>query len=388
MHKWNLRIKAPSGPSAVFLSILLGGLVLSLLASCSMLLFSAESGAPLPQAAENLSTFDLLYLRAYLRLQYDLLRSPSVSTDGVFEVYSGETAAEICGRLQAESWVPDAALVCKYLQYTGGDRSIGSGLFLIRAGQSPMEIADSLANAESKIRVFTVFPGWRMEEIAEALEGSGISISSAEWMLAALGHPNSGGGLGSLYAEIPSWAGLEGFLFPAEYRVAPGETADHLAERMALQFLQAMPDDWTAAVHSRGLTVYQAVTMASIIQREAILEEEMPLIASVLYNRLARNMLLQIDSSVQYAVGYQEDRGGWWANPLHDVDLGINSPFNTYRYEGLPPAPICNPGSAALQAVAHPAVSTYLYFRAACDDSGRHNFAETYIQHLANACGG
>jgi UPF0755 protein len=382
------RFKPPSRPVAVFLAIFVGGAVLAFLASCSMLLFSGESGASLPDAAEDLSTFDLLYLRAYLRWQYDSLRSPSAASDGIFEVYSGETATEICGRLKAEAWIPDAELACNYLRYTGGDRSIGSGLFLIRAGQSPRQIADSLASAESKIRVLTVFAGWRLEEIAEALPQAGIPIPSAVFAAAALGRPDSSGGLASLYAEIPPWAGLEGFLSPAEYRVAPGEAADHLVERMAVHFLQSLPAGWTDLVQSRGLSVFQAVTLASIVQREAVLEEEMPLIASVIYNRLARNMRLQVDPTVQYAVGYQAGRGGWWANPLLDADLGVDSPFNTYRFEGLPPAPICSPGLAALQAAANPAASSFLYFRAACDGSGRHNFAETYIQHLANACGG
>jgi len=380
------RPNRPSGALRLFVAIFLGGAILSLLAACSMLLLSEESGSPLPKAAKDLSTFDLLYLRAYLRLNYDMLRSPSALSDGIFEVYSGETASEICARLKQETWVSSAELTCNYLRYTGGDRSIGSGLFLIRAGQNPRQIADALASAESKIRVLTVFAGWRLEEIAEALPQAGIPLPQAEFLAAAFGRPDAGGGPAALYAEIPSWASLEGFLLPGEYRMVPGETAEHLLERMAQNFWSSLPAGWSAAVQSRGLSVYQAATLASIIQREAMLEEEMSLIASVLYNRLAANMRLQVDPTVQYAVGFQAGRGGWWANPLLDADLGVDSPFNTYLYAGLPPGPICSPSLAALQAVSDPVTSPYLYYRAACDGSGRHNFAETYIQHLANAC--
>ncbi len=380
--------KSTSNAVKVFSAIFLGGLILSLAASGSMLLLSAESGAPLPAAAKDLSTVDLLYLRAYLRLNYDRLRAPSAGADGVFEVFEGETAADICDRLKQEAWVPDAGLICNYLRYTGGDRSIGSGLFLIRAGQSPMGIADSLSSAESKIRVFTVFPGWRLEEIGEAIPASGIPMQSADWLASAYGRPDSGTGVSALYAEIPSWAGLEGFILPGEYRVIPGETAGHLVERMALNFLNSIPDGWIEAVQNQGWSVYQAVTLASIIQRETLVEEEMPLIASVMYNRLHQGMRLQADPTVQYAVGYQAGRGGWWVSPLLDADLALDSPFNTYLYYGLPPGPICSPSIAALEAAAYPATSTYLYYRAACDGSGRHNFAETYLQHLANACGG
>jgi UPF0755 protein len=388
MPRRNRRPNPTSRAWRVFLAIFSAGVVLSLLVSGGMLLLSEESGSPLPKAADDLSTFDLLYLRAYLRLHYDVLRSPSARADGVFEVFPGETAADICARLQREAWVPDGELVCNYLRYTGGDRSIGSGLFLIRAGQSPRQIADSLASAESKIRPFTVFAGWRVEEIAQALPEAGIPMDSAQFLAAAYGRPNSSGSLAELYAEIPDWATLEGFLFPGEYRVVPGDTADRLVERMAVNFWQSIPSGWIEAVHAHGLSVYQAVTLASIIQRETALEDEMPLIASVLYNRLAIDMRLQVDPSVQYAIGYQSDRGGWWAGPLRDSDFGVESPYNTYLYAGLPPGPICSPSLAALEAVADPVPSTYYYYRAACDGSGRLNFAETYIQHLANACGG
>ncbi len=382
------RRKPTSSALKIFAAIFLGGLILSLAASGSMLLLSAESGAPLPAAAKDLSTVDLLYLRAYLRLNYDRLHAPSAGADGVFEVFEGETASDICDRLKQEAWVPDSGLICNYLRYTGGDRSIGSGLFLIRAGQSPMGIADSLSSAESKIRVFTVFPGWRLEEIGEAIPASGIPMQSADWLASAYGRPDSGSGVSALYAEIPAWAGLEGFILPGEYRVIPGETAGHLVERMALNFLNSIPNGWIAAVQQRGWSVYQAVTLASIIQRETLVEEEMPLIASVLYNRLNQGMRLQADPTVQYAVGHQAGRGGWWVSPLLDADLSLDSPFNTYLYYGLPPGPICSPSIAALDAAAYPAASSYLYYRAACDGSGRHNFAETYLQHLANACGG
>jgi UPF0755 protein len=368
--------------------MLVVGTLAALLAGGLMLLLSADSGSPLPPAAGNLSTLNLIYLRAYLRFNYNSLTQPSARADGVFDIQTGETAAEICDRLKQEGWVGDASLICSYLNYTGGDRSIGSGMFLIRAGESPAQIGDSLSNGESKIRPLTIFPGWRQEEISAALPAAGISITPNDFLTASAGRPNTSGSLTSLYAEVPSWATLEGFLFPAQYQVVPGETADQLTERMVLNFQQSLPAGWQAAVKARGLSVYQAVTLASIIQREAVLEEELPLIASVYYNRLNQGMRLEADPTVQYALGYQSDRGGWWTNPLWPADFGLDSPYNTYLYYGLPPGPISNPGLAALEAVAEPAQTSYLFFRAACDGSGRHNFAETYIQHLANACGG
>ncbi len=139
-----------------------------------------------------------------------------------------------------------------------------------------------------------------------------------------------------------------------------------------------------AGFERQGLSLYAAVTLASIVEREAVVPEEQPLIASVFINRLRMGMKLEADPTVQYVLGLQGE--GWWKAPLSLADLEIDTPFNTYRYPGLPPTPIANPGLAAIRAVAFPAESTYLYFRAMCDGSGRHAFAETFEQHLLNAC--
>jgi UPF0755 protein len=136
----------------------------------------------------------------------------------------------------------------------------------------------------------------------------------------------------------------------------------------------------------QGLNVYRAVILASIVSREAIIEDEMPMIASVFYNRLASGGKLDSDPTVQYALGYNQEQKTWWTNPLSLADLEIDSRYNTYKYPGLPPGPIANPGLEALKAVAFPAQTPYYYFRAACDGSGRHLFAETFEEHLGNAC--
>jgi UPF0755 protein len=126
--------------------------------------------------------------------------------------------------------------------------------------------------------------------------------------------------------------------------------------------------------------------MASIVQREGVDPNEHSLIASVFYNRLAAGMRLESDPTTQYALGYNENQQTWWTNPLTYDDLAVNSAYNTYQVNGLPPGPISNPGLNALQAVAKPAQTPYYYFRAKCDGSGDHEFATTYDEHLQNAC--
>jgi UPF0755 protein len=120
------------------------------------------------------------------------------------------------------------------------------------------------------------------------------------------------------------------------------------------------------------------------VEREAILDEEMPTIASVFLNRLSSEMKLDSDPTVQYAAGFNHTQNTWWTNPV--VDTEIDSPYNTYLHPGLPPGPIGNPSLEALQAVAFPAQTGYYYFRAACDHSGRHVFAVTYEEHINNGC--
>jgi UPF0755 protein len=132
--------------------------------------------------------------------------------------------------------------------------------------------------------------------------------------------------------------------------------------------------------------IHQRMIIASIIQRETLDEAEMPLIASVFYNRLNIGMRLETDPTVQYDIGYDANSMNWWKAPLTYDDLTSNSGYNTYQISGLPPGPISNPGMEAIFAAFHPAQSNYLFFRAKCDGSLTHNFAETYEEHLANGC--
>jgi UPF0755 protein len=147
-----------------------------------------------------------------------------------------------------------------------------------------------------------------------------------------------------------------------------------------------MTDEIIQGFAQQNLDLYDGVVLASIVEREAVQDEEMPLIASVFLNRLSANMKLDSDPTVQYSLGYNARQKTWWTNPLSTSDLAVDSPFNTYLYLGLPPGPIANPGLAALRAVAFPAQSPYYYFRADCDGSGRHLFATTFDEHIANGC--
>jgi UPF0755 protein len=217
-----------------------------------------------------------------------------------------------------------------------------------------------------------------MEEIATSLSTSGLDISPEAFIAAAQTPPQ--------VLALSSPATMEGFFFPDSYLLPRSTTVNQLLETIARNFAFRISDDMRAGFAAQGLDVYQAVTLASIVERESIHNEEMPLIATVFFNRLNIGMTLGSDPTVQYALGYDSIEQTWWTNPLSLDDLKFDSPYNTYIYAGLPPAPIANPSLEALQAVAFPEVSPYYYFQAKCDGSGYHTFAVTFDEHLANVC--
>lgn len=305
-------------------------------------------------------------------------RDPA-GAEQLFVIQPRESVVSISDRLEAAGIIRSARTLRTYLLWTGLDTVVQTGTYRLNPAQTGLEIAQMLKSTTLTEVTLTVLQGWRMEEIAATLPTSGLSIAPEEFISSASSPANS-------LDLIPAGTSAEGFLYPDTYILPRFTTANQLVSILLQGFSSHLPPDYTAAYASHGLTLYQAVTLASIIQREAMVEDEMPWIASVFFNRLAIGMKLQTDPTVQYALGYNAAQGTWWTNPLRGNDLQFDSPYNTYLHPGLPPGPISNPGLAALKAVAYPAESPYYYFQAKCDGSGLHNFAETLEQHQQNYC--
>jgi len=296
-----------------------------------------------------------------------------------FSIESGEGAASVAARLEQAGLIRSPDALTAYLAWSGLDTELLPGAYELSPALTPLEVARTVASAGSNEVTFYVLPGWRMEEIADALPTSGLSIARNDFLAAVTR-------LADPPFYLPPGTTGEGFLFPDGYLLPRDTRADQLAAALLDGFTSHLSASLRSGWTSHGLTIYQAVVLASIVQRETVQQEEMPVIASVFYNRLALGMKLETDPTVQYALGYNAAQGTWWTNPLSLDDLKVDSPYNTYLYAGLPPAPIANPGLAALQAVASPAQTKYLYFRARCDNSGYHNFSVTFDQQLQNAC--
>lgn len=298
-----------------------------------------------------------------------------------FIVELGETIPSISARLADEGLISNPETFRIYLVYSGLDKGVQAGLYQLSPRMTASEIALALQDATPATVKFVILAGWRLEEIAAALPTSGLSFSADDLLLAA----TQPGSL-ILSPELGTLSKLEGYFFPATYNFDRDITATEITSDVVSRFMESLTPDMLDGYARNGLSLEQAVILASIIQKETVIEEELPMIASVFYNRLHQGMRLESDPTVQYALGYQVDGKTWWKNPLDGYDLGFDSPFNTYLHPGLPPTPICNPGLASLRAVAYPAETPYYFFRTACDHSGRHEFAITFDEHLQNNC--
>jgi len=307
------------------------------------------------------------------------LTAPMPATAGLtLEVLPGETASAVARRLQNRGVIPDADAFLAFLRYKGWDTDVQAGTFRFQRALTPVALAEALRHRPPTDAVLVVLPGWRREEIAAAVPSSGLAFDAEAFLRATA----SAEGYALPFA-VPAGATLEGFLAPGTYTLPRTSDPAIVAAQMVERASQWLAAPWQRQVEAQGLTPYQGLVLASIVQRETRHEEEMPLIAAVYLRRLALQMPLEADPTVQYALGRP---GAWWPSPLSWQDLQVNSPYNTYHQPGLPPAPIANPGEAALQAVAAAPQTRYLFFRAACDGSGYHVFAETFDQHVENAC--
>lgn len=337
-------------------------------------------GPPSP----SLSLYQQITYPVRLLIDRDGLINP-VSTGGqavTFRIEQGESASSISIQLQESGLIRNAGSFQIFLVYAGLDTHIQAGVYSLDPSKSAIEIAKKLQDASPEEITFTILPGWRIEEIAASLPTSGLSISPDDFTKTANNTP-FGIPLGD---PDPSITSTEGFLYPGTYKFKRSISLDEMIESILQNFDANVDKSIREGFEHQGLTLLQGVTLASIVQREAVVEDEQPIIASVFFNRLKAGMKLESDPTVQYALGFNAIQQTWWTNPLSAADLKVDSAYNTYLYAGIPPGPISNPGLSALQAVAFPAQTPYYYFRARCDSSGRHNFATTLEEQLNNAC--
>lgn len=350
----------------------------------SYLWINSEVTAQFGEPSSNLSLTQRVVYPLELFINREALVSPAdpIGEEQPFVIGQGESISLVCIRLEEAGLIHDAELFRIYLVYSGLDRQLQSGQYLLSSAMTPIQIVAEFLNPIPRDVVVSILPGWRIEEVAVNVASSGLEITAETFTYLAY-NPTP-----DMLAFLPETdvVSLEGFLYPGSYIIPREANLETIFEVILTEFSENLDQSLLDGFARQGLSITEAVTLASIIEKEAVVDEEKPLIASVLFNRLAEGIRLETDPTVQYALGLQEETGSWWKAPLATADLSVESPYNTYQVFGLPPTPIANPDSSSLWAVAFPAETPYFFFRAACDGSGRHNFAITYQEHLDNAC--
>jgi UPF0755 protein len=279
-------------------------------------------------------------------------------------VKPGDTASAIANTLVDAGVVKSTSAFTSAADANPKSRGIQPGTYRLRSHMKAEFALDLMLKPSALVSYTVTIPeGFTMADIVARIEKE--TPISASALRAAVANPAALG--------LPSWANghLEGFLFPATYQVAPGETATQLLTAMVTRFDQAASDVKLAKLAPKvGLSEYDVITLASIIQREGRLVGDYPKIAEVFFNRLHNQMRLDSDATLYYVLGPNH-------GPLTAADLAIDSPYNTRKYGGLPPTPINSPGEAAINAVLHHATGPYLYF-VTIDQDGHTAFSTTY----------
>ncbi|MDO4541263.1 MAG: endolytic transglycosylase MltG [Bacillota bacterium] len=314
----------------------------------------------------------ILVLALMIAIPAYLYFAPVNVESTVIEVPEDSNSGRIGEILKDNDLIRSETAFKVYLRISGEGSQLKPGEYSF-AGKYAMsditaELIEGGALTETEAKV-TIPEGYNLEQIAAVLEEAGVCTVDEFNDAVANGD--------YIYDYLPAKGNenrLEGFLYPETYFFSKSDGAENIIAAMLAQFDSVFSDEWRAQLEADGRSVYDWVTMASIVEKEAVVEEDRPIIAGVFYNRLEQGMLLQSCATVQYALGEVKP-------VLSNEDVQIDSPYNTYINQGLPPAPIACPGYDSLEAAMYPADTDYLFFVA--KPNGAHIFTETYDEHLA-----
>ncbi|HJU54447.1 MAG TPA: endolytic transglycosylase MltG [Pyrinomonadaceae bacterium] len=284
------------------------------------------------------------------------------------EIPRGLSPSQIVHKLASEGILNREWPLLAYMKLTGAGARLKAGEYRFPSPISPLGVLRKLEEGEERLSRFTVIEGWSRFEIAAAMARvPELKLESADQAMLLMNETSA------IKDLDPEAQNLEGYLYPDTYNFPPDATPSSMVAGMVKRFRQQWKPEWTEAARKLGLSPRQIVTVASLIETEAKLPEERPVIASVIYNRLKKQMALGIDSSVIYA----SKLAGKWRNDgkVYKSDLERQSPYNTRIHAGLPPGPIASPSLSSLQAALNPAQTDYLYYvREPARDDGAHNF--------------
>jgi len=292
---------------------------------------------------------------------------PAAATGGSqrFEIAAGQSVPQIATNLRSAGLIRNRDAFITYLNFHGLRAELKAGVYTLKPTQSGQSVAQTLALGRIDVKRLVVPEGSRLRDIEKLAAQDGIPASDFEAALKS-SHTES------FLSGKPASVDLEGYLFPDSYELGVNITATKLVDTMLQTFGNRVGPEYVQAFAAQGLTLHQGLTLASIVEREVNRPEDRPIVAQIFLKRFKEKMPLGSDVTVHYAADL--------LGVPFNVDL--NSPYNTRRFAGLPPGPICSPGLSSLDAVAHPAATDYLYFLSGKD--GKTYFAHTYAEHQKN----
>ena len=283
----------------------------------------------------------------------------------------GASAIQAANALKEKKVIMSTLYFRMAVKLSGTGKKIMPGVYELRTHMSSEEALHKLITTIPMAETVDVLipEGWRMEQTAERLQANGVISNAQEFI------------------RLAQERDLEGYLFPSTYQFKKDISAEEAIKVLTNEFEKQIRPLFEQG-SSTGLTEKETLALASIIEREAMVESERPMIAAVYLNRIKKNMRLQADPTTQYALGYQkwtengETREGWWKKGITRNDLQNMSPYNTYRHKGLPPGPICSPGKSSIAAALRPLADfDALFFVATADGTGRHTFNNSFREH-------
>jgi UPF0755 protein len=324
----------------------------------------STGGRPLK---ERKTLAKLLVLMALLFIFLYLLASAGSgvgeNTPVTVVVEEGDTLSAVADKLEETGVISSSTLFKLKARIEGGDTTIKPGEYQLKPGEDTDTILELLSAGSTF--TLTIPEGQTLKQTAQEVEEAS-GIPAAEFEVAAKRTD-----YGYAFLDDPAVRTTEGFLFPKRYEIEVGANASHIIDRLLKQYsIETQDLDFAGAQRQVGLTEYEILTVASLIEKEAANSEERPLVASVIYNRLRTDMPLQVDATIQYALGQPKEK-------LTLDDLKVESPYNTYTNRGLPPGPIASPSRDSIEAALNPAKTSYLYYMLKADGK-EHFFTEDY----------
>ncbi|GMA99168.1 aminodeoxychorismate lyase [Pelosinus sp. IPA-1] len=295
-----------------------------------------------------------------------------VAEKAVIVVKTGMAANEIGELLYQQGIIKSVLAFHAVAKMQGLANSLQAGEYVINKNMTIQQIVAMLAKGETVYQQITIPEGYTVDQIAKLIQEKQLGSAEKFKALAKKSNVFSYPYMMNYNANIVYK--VEGYLFPNTYQISKGATEEQLLNMMLTQFDKEFSESMRERATAIGLSVKDVIILASLVEKEAQIEDDRPIIAGVFLNRLKQEMPLQSCATIQYILGYPKVE-------LSVEDTEISSPYNTYQHMGLPPGPIANPGMAAINAVLYPKETSFIYFVA--DKQGTHHFSKTYEEHLA-----